>query len=365
MHNKITENEKIRICHVISDLKIGGAGVLLCSLLDSLDRERFSLDVIAPRSSELLPRLRQTGAQVVEGDFVGECSFSVKGAYEVWRHIRHTRPDIVHTHGAAFGRIAARLVGATAVNTRHCDTKMKTTLYNSITDFTVATSPAMLGKMCEKHRAKCAFIPNGSAEQKRLNVNERLQIRARLGLPSDAIVAGFVGRLEWIKGCDIFLRGASLCMGKECAKNLYLVIVGDGSEKKRLQGLSHALGIDDRVRLCGYSDRAWEYMNIFDLGVNSSLGSETSSLAISEMMSLGIPIVASDIEGNAYMTEGCGVSFSVGEPSSLAHALCRLIENESERRALGERCRKRYEDEFSLSSMARSYASLYTSLVNT
>ena len=359
------KDEKIRICHVISDAEIGGAGVLLCNLLSSLDRERFSPEVIAPRHSALLPRLRETGVSVYEGDFVGERSLSVRGAREVLRHVRRSRPHIVHTHGAAFGRVAARLTGAIAVNTRHCDTKMKTTLYNSITDFTVATSRAMLEKMRDNHVKNCIFIPNGSAEQKRLNVNERLQIRKRLDLPSDAIVIGFVGRLERVKGCDIFLRGASLCMGEDCAKKLYFVIVGDGREMESLQELSRSLGIDSRVRFCGYSDRAWEYMNIFDVGVNSSVGSETCSLAISEMMSLGIPIVASDIEGNAYMTRGCGMLFSSGEPYSLASALCRLAEDREERLSLGERCRKRYDEEFSLSSMAKSYSSLYTHLVNT
>ena len=44
-------------------------------------------------------------------------------------------------------------------------------------------------------------------------------------------------------------------------------------------------------------------MNIVDINVNCSVGTETSSLALSEGMSLGIPAVVSDFGGNPYMIE--------------------------------------------------------------
>ena len=47
----------IKICHIISDTNIGGAGILLLNLLSGLDRRRFSVSVILPRESLLKKRL--------------------------------------------------------------------------------------------------------------------------------------------------------------------------------------------------------------------------------------------------------------------------------------------------------------------
>ena len=357
-------NKKIRVCHVISDYSVGGAGILLCNLLSAIDRERFPSVAFVPRSSELITRLSDVGAQVVVGDFPAERSFSLSGYRELVSFLSHHPCDIVHTHGAAFGRMAAKRVGALAVNTRHCDTKMKTYLYNLVTDFTVATSENMMRSMYKIPAEKRLFIPNGSSCQALLDANKRLQIKQSLGIPFASVVVGFAGRLEKIKGCDVFLRGAALALSM--CDSLYFVIVGDGSEREALHELAVSLGIEKRVIFCGYSDRVWEYMNIFDIGVNSSLGSETSSLAISEMMSMGIAVVASDIAGNSYMLKNSsGVLFPVGDPFLLGMALFELARDEKKRALYGAAAKRRYLGEFSLSRMVERYERLYTRLVGT
>lgn len=354
------DTKKIRICHVISDGKVGGAGVLLCNLLSALDREKFHSAVVVSRHSQLVARLKRTGVRVIEGDFAPDRSLSLRGMLTVRSCLLRERYDVVHTHGAAFGRVAAKSVGTLAVNTRHCDTKMKTSFYNLITDFTVATSQNMFDSMKSIPAQKRLFIPNGSAKQPRLDVNERLQMRHRLGIPSDAVVVGFVGRLEKIKGCDVFLRAAAQANETE---SLYFVVVGDGSERRELLRLTRELSLSGRVKLCPYTENVWEYMNVFDIGVNSSLGSETCPLAISEMMSLGIPIVASDIPGNAYMLKGpSGVLFKTGDERELCLALQTLARDKEKRQLYSREAVKRYKSEFSLDATVKKYESLYARL---
>ncbi|MBQ1244612.1 MAG: glycosyltransferase, partial [Clostridia bacterium] len=114
----------------------------------------------------------------------------------------------------------------------------------------------------------------------------------------------------------------------------------------------------------GHRERVDELLSLFDVLVNCSLGSETSSLAISEAMSLSIPVVASDILGNADMIENgvSGLLFERGNPSALKDALLTLFYNENLKRSLGRGARERYEREFTVSAMAKKYESLYLSL---
>ncbi len=354
-------NSPIHICHIISDGNVGGAGILLCNLLENIDSERFSSTVILPRSSLLAERLRPKHANIIQAPIPPDSSIAIGGFFVLRSLLSELRPHIVHTHGCAVGRLAARSLGITAVNTRHCDTKMKTTLYKIITDFTVATSESMLKKMRFIPTENRLFIPNGATPPKSLNANQRLQIRNAPKIPESAIVIGSVGRLEKIKGMDILITAASLLRKQK--GDCRFVIVGEGSERKALAELVRSRGLEQYVIFCGYRENAGDYMNIFDIGVCASRGSETCPLAVSEMMALSLPVVASDIAGNGYMLKGgAGMLFQNENPKSLCDALFSLCHDKEKRKEIGKKAKARYEKEFSPDLMARRYEALYSSL---
>ena len=60
----------------------------------------------------------------------------------------------------------------------------------------------------------------------------------------------FVGRLEYVKGCDIFLRALALLR----LDDFKLLVLGDGSQKKSLQSLSEKLGLKNLEFLGSVSD---------------------------------------------------------------------------------------------------------------
>ena len=60
----------------------------------------------------------------------------------------------------------------------------------------------------------------------------------------------FVGRLEHVKGCDIFLRALALLK----LDDFKLLVLGDGSQKKSLQSLSEKLGLKNLEFLGSVSD---------------------------------------------------------------------------------------------------------------
>ena len=167
-------------------------------------------------------------------------------------------------------------------------------------------------------------IINGAEELKRLSDDERKLIKQTLGISPEEIVVTICARLEPYKDHKCFLRAAELLLGED--RNFRFIVMGDGSLKKELQKEALRLNIQDKVIFTGFVDDVTPYMNITDINVNCSVGTETSSLALSEGMSLGIPAVVSNYGGNPYMVKNGvnGYVYNSGDFIELAGAIKKL-----------------------------------------
>ena len=81
----------------------------------------------------------------------------------------------------------------------------------------------------------------------------------------------YIGRLERIKGVDRLVHAVAAVNG------LTLLIVGDGSERSALERLAAELGLSERVRFVGFSDRVPEYLRVADAFLLASRGEGMSN----------------------------------------------------------------------------------------
>jgi glycosyltransferase involved in cell wall biosynthesis len=105
-------------------------------------------------------------------------------------------------------------------------------------------------------------------------------------------------------------------------------------------------------------------MNIVDIGINCSTGTETSSLALSEGMSLGVVSVVSDYGGNPYMIEH-GVNGLVcpqGDSAKMAGFIELLMDDKELYAQMSRNARARFERELNALSMTRKTNQLYDRL---
>ena len=109
----------IRVMNIISDTNIGGAGRVILNYLRYADRSRFETWVAVPRGSLLVPPLEEAGARVFQVDGIADRSYSRADVRVLEELIRREKPDLVHTHGALSGRIAARRCHVPVVYSRH------------------------------------------------------------------------------------------------------------------------------------------------------------------------------------------------------------------------------------------------------
>jgi glycosyltransferase involved in cell wall biosynthesis len=192
------------------------------------------------------------------------------------------------------------------------------------------------------------------------DVDRRLALRASLGIPPDSLVLGTVGRLDPVKNLGLLLEARASLM--ERLPSSRIVIVGDGSERQALLDRARALGVDDVTHFTGHRTDVHDLMSAFDVYVNCSTY-EGVSLTILEAMAATLPVVATRVGGNPeVVVEGETGVLVPGDSPSLAAAIARLAESESDRRQFGAAGRRRVERDFTIERMVNDYASAYHAL---
>ena len=368
----------MKVLHVISDRNIGGAGVLLCNLLSCFDREKIESTVALPYDSELASRILKMDIPVF---YLKEACerLSPSSVLELSRIIKKGEVDVVHTNAAVSARVAAKLCHIPVLHTRHCCFPPSGILANPmmrraagvvnrvLSDYTIATAEAAAENLRQLGipEKKISVIINGSLPIRDVDETTLSETRKLYGIQNGDFTVGICARLEECKGHDTFLSAAAILKQQNPHIPFRFLIIGDGSRRQELQELSSSLGLDDCVIFTGFvSDMAPIY-RILRLNVNCSCGTETSCLAISEGMSVGLPTIASDYGGNVSMIResGAGILFSVGDAEALANAILQIAEDAELEQKMRHAARERYLSHFTAEKMAREVEKVYQNLI--
>jgi glycosyltransferase involved in cell wall biosynthesis len=161
--------------------------------------------------------------------------------------------------------------------------------------------------------------------------------REELDLPADAVLALFVGRLAPEKNVPFLLEA----LARPELAHAYLLVVGDGSRRDRLEVLSHRMGLGRRVRFAGGvpPDDVPAYMALADLFVTASQ-IEMLPVAVVEALAAGLPIVGLDVPWiRQVVRPGQNGLLAEPEVASFARAWASLLEDEPLRARLAEGAR--------------------------
>lgn len=144
---------------------------------------------------------------------------------------------------------------------------------------------------------KVTVVPNGVDAEKFRPV-PRSAARVELGLPVDKRILLSVGGLVPRKGFDLLIKALRLVMDRAGADDLYLVIVGEGPERKKLEMLAGAVGLSKFVRFAGsvaHKDLHLWYSaaDVFCLASSR----EGWPNVVLEAMACGTPVVATNVWG--------------------------------------------------------------------
>jgi hypothetical protein len=193
---------------------------------------------------------------------------------------------------------------------------------------------------------------------------DRAAARSTLGLPADAPVACWHGRVEIRrKGLDILVEAWREVCAERPDVDLRLLLCGTGTQSERLRGLINATGLrgvhwrDEYVLDQADIRRQLAASDVFVLPSRH----EGFAVAPMEAMACGRPVVACDASGIADLLAGGeragGVIVPREDPEALAKALGRLLDDRALAARLGEAARRRTVENYSLESVGLVLAS--------
>ena len=160
-----------------------------------------------------------------------------------------------------------------------------------------------------------------------------------------------IGHLEPVKNHRYMLE--ILAQVKRAGRSMTLDIFGDGPLRKDLVRQAHALGLEGQIRFRGYRQDVRDFLPRYRAYVHAS-HSESSSLAIIEAMSAGLPIVAADIGPIAELCDdGVEARFwPLDDPGRAARILMDFVSSESARTEASAAARERFRRDFDASVIA-------------
>jgi glycosyltransferase involved in cell wall biosynthesis len=186
---------------------------------------------------------------------------------------------------------------------------------------------------------KIVFTPLGintdASIFERATERDRREARKNLNLAEEDFVVGFVGRLAPDKNVGLLLDSASLLTGK--IKNLKLVIVGAGVEEQMLRKKALQLGLEPSVSFFGWREDIDKILPALDVFAFPSL-SDGLGRAFVEAMTVGVPVVSTDVPGPAsIISDGKnGLLVPRNNVSAMTDAILRLYNDEKLRSKLSE-----------------------------
>ena len=227
-----------------------------------------------------------------------------------------------------------------------------------LADEVVAVSGSLRQKLLPPVRRRCRVIPNAVAPEELAIPPEDENMRRRLGIPADALLAGVVGRLSPEKGQSVFVR--ALAVARQREPRLYGLLVGDGQEAGRLHDEVCSLGLEPYCLFTGHVQGLGPYYGSMDMLVLPSFAEGMPNVALEGML-MGLPVVACRVGGvpEVVVDKETGVLIAPGDVTALAQAMLELAASADLRRRLGEAGRDRMQREFTPQVRVERFMDLY------
>ena len=355
----------IKILHIITSLRTGGAESLLSDLVPLLNKGQNTVDVLVfdGMRTSFMEKLESRGVKVLA---LGE-------DHNVYRlaNIRKLIPiikqyDIVHTHNTAcqlFVALAKKLSSARCklVTTEHstdnrrrhikCLKPVDCWMYRqydaiiSISDIATKMLKNYIGPSFS-----ILTIPNGVNVDNYYNAQPYDVYRKDNSFIITMVAAFRVGKQQ-----EVLIRAL-----RALPANYVVWLVGDGVRRHECETIAVNLGVNYRVKFWGVRTDVPRLLKTSDVVVMST-HYEGMSLSNIEGMASGKPFVASNVKGIREITEGAGILFEENNDEELAQIILRLESNKAYHDEVVAKCLARAK-EFDVSKTADGYLAVYKSL---
>ncbi|MET8048711.1 glycosyltransferase family 4 protein [Streptosporangium sp. NPDC005286] len=352
----------------------GGVQVHIRDLAEALMEEGHHVSVIAPAADNApLPPYVTSAGRAIPVPFngsVARMSFGFLSANRVRRWVREGAFDVLHVHEPAIpslGLLACWVARGPIVATFHASygnsrsfSVTASVLMSALEKITgrIAVSDAARKTLVEFMGGDAVLIPNG------VTVGRYAEGEPLPGWDEGEVI-GFLGRMdEPRKGLPVLLEAFVLLAAERPA--LRLLLAGPGDAAEVLERVPAAL--HDRIGLLGMvseEDKVRAYHTV-DVFCAPNLGGESFGIVLTEAMSAGAAILASDIPAfRKVLDDGqAGALFETGDATSLARRAAELLDDPVRRAKLSQEARAAVR-KYDWSTVARDVLRVYETVAST
>lgn len=373
-----------KILYAIGSFELGGTERHLCQILPLL-RDRgwdVSLYCVRRRGS-LAPRLEAAGIEVIAPPLeaaLPEAARLPASAMKLGALLFSRKPDIVHLFlpeaylvGGPMGLLArtkVRVASRRNLNRYQAKrpriAKLEHALHPRM-DAVLGNSRAIIDELVEEGCPpdRAILIYNGIDLATYAALPDKARARTALGLEPDAFVAVIVANLIPYKGHRDLIEALAR-IRDELPPSWRLLCAGrDDGIGTELQALARDRDVADHVCFLGERADTIDLLAASDAGILCS-HEEGFSNAILEYMAAGLPVVATDVGGNAEaVIDGeTGLILPPQDPDALGAAILKIARDPAQATAMGKAGRKRVEETFALEACVAQYDALYRRLLS-
>jgi glycosyltransferase involved in cell wall biosynthesis len=382
----------IRVLHLIEDLGSGGAERLMFTNLSRLNRQKFDGIVchLYDRNYFWNEPIRKLGYPVycLGMNSIYDLGY---GLIRLMKLLRKEPVDLIHTHlyGAnLIGRVAGWLRGIRVLSSIHCPDYDPCMLVDN-----PVLSRRKLAYLCFLDRLTCKLadpdflavsvhirdyvVQYLRASPGRISViynaidykafvdtpDATVRFRAEFGLAPDVPVIVCVARINPQKGTKYLLEAVPIVSARFPDVHVFFVGAVHPQDRQVYLHRAEELGIGSQVHLCGIQPDVRPYLRLCDVFVLPSIA-EGFGISVVEAMAMERACVATQIFAlPEVIADGrSGILVEPMDPTALAKAIIRLLENAPLRARMGAEGRKIVQEKFDVGRTVPALESLYVRL---
>lgn len=361
----------------------GGTETHLSYLAKYLPKERFDCLIVTFDSDDtaFVRRIRENGTPVLYFPVGRYYTLNaLRQALKIKNLIRGNRIDIIqtfHFKSNTYGSMIAKLSGVKHTVSSKRDvgdniTRWERFLLRVLRGFIGAyiVVADKVGEIIIRDEhvqpGKITKIYNGVDANRfyQPTESEKHAARQKFGFSKEDFIVGMVAVFRPEKNHDVFFK--AIKKAAEKIENLRAIAVGGGPLLEQHKRLVQSNGLGEKVVFTGPTGDVLQYLHTFDVACLVPGSNEGFSNSILEKMAAGLPLIVTDVGGNAEaVLDGYnGIIIPPYDSDALTDAIGRLYADPALRKEMGHKSRERVEQHFTLKKMVKNHEKFYEELVS-
>lgn len=187
--------------------------------------------------------------------------------------------------------------------------------------------------------------------------------RKEMGLKENHIVIGNIGRLSPEKGQGDFLEAVKQVLDK--GYRCEFVIIGKGSDEKKLKRLVNKNGTENHVVFAGFREDISSIYDSLDLVIQSSYTEGLPNVVL-EALAKEVPVIATNVGGTSEIIENgvTGILISPKNPEEMAREIINFLKDPNKMMDMTRFGREKVRKEFDFRQRTEKLETIYEALLD-